>query len=294
MKKWILVVITVTAFVMLLSPALAATRQYLIEDSSTRQLTESELWQWDYETLNYIYDEIMARHGYVFKSGEKYEEYFTQRPWYTKNASSDNQKYVYDKLTSLEWANYDLIKAVMQTMKDTNNFNTDGLNWRDVIGKEETTAASSTSISFVKKSFSADQKFDVYSAPGSSSYRGANGKACVSTNGPVYVAGWDGNWLLVMYDTNSGGVRVGYIRKSDISGSISASDLTLDNTARTLSRSATLTDDPVTGSTDIAQLSSGTQVTYLASYNNGTNWAYVETTVGGQIARGFIPANALN
>ena len=295
MKRWILVVITITAFVMLLTPALAATRQYLIEDSSTRQLTEGELWQWDYETLNYIYDEIMARHGYVFKPGEKYEAYFTQRPWYSKNASADNQKYVYDKLTSLEWANYDLIKAVMQTMRDTNNFNTGGLNWRDVIGKEESPGgSSSTSIGFVQKSFGANQNLNVYSAPGTSSYRGANGKAYVSTNGPVYVAGWDGNWLLVMYETNSGGVRVGYVRKGDISGSITASSLVFDYTVRTLSRSATLTDDPVTGSTAIAQLSSGTQVTYLAAYSYGTSWAYVETTVGGQAARGFIPASALN
>ena len=278
-----------------LSPALAGTRQYLIEDSNTRQLTECELWQWDYETLNYIYDEIFARYGYVFKSGEKYEEYFMQRPWYIPNASADNQKYVYDRLSSLEWANYDLIKAVMQTMRDTNNYNTGGLNWRDVIGMEEVTGTtSSSSIAFTKKCFGANQKFDVYSAPSSASYRGANGKACVSTNGPVYVAGWENNWLLVMYETNNGAVRVGYVRKVDISGTITASPLNLAYTTKTLSKTATLTDDPVTGSSAIVRLSSGSQVTYLASFNNGTNWAYVETTVSGQAVRGFVPAGALD
>jgi hypothetical protein len=41
------------------------------------------------------------------------------------------------------------------------------------------------------------------------------------------------------------------------------------------------------------QISSEKQVTYLASYNNGTSWAYVETQVDGQTVRGFIPASTL-
>ena len=108
-------------------------RDYIIPDSNTRQLTTRELWQWDYETLGYILNEIFARYGYVFKAGGDYEEYFLQRSWYTPNASSDNQKYVYDKLTSLEWNNERLVKDVRQAMRDTNNYNTNGMNWRDVI-----------------------------------------------------------------------------------------------------------------------------------------------------------------
>ena len=51
----------------------SADRMYLIPDSNTRYLTEDELWQWDYESLGYIYNEIFARHGYVFTSGGKYD-----------------------------------------------------------------------------------------------------------------------------------------------------------------------------------------------------------------------------
>jgi len=142
--------------------------------------------------------------------------------------------------------------------------------------------------------FTANQKFDVYSAPSVSSYRGANDKACVSTNGPVYVAGWDHNWLLVMYDTNNGGVRVGYVRRSAISDNISAPTLEFSYTLKKCTRSVQLTDDPETEKEDITRLSSGKQVTYLASYNNGTSWAYIETTVDGKTVRGFIPADALN
>ncbi len=292
MKKRILAMLL--AAVLLLAPALALAQQYLIEDSDRRQLTEGELWRWDYETLGYILNEMFARHGYVFNAGGDYEAYFTQRPWYSRNASADNQTLVYDQLSTLEWYNERLIKTVRQAMRDAENYNTGGLNWRDVIGGSAATASAGPAIAFSYASFNANQKFEVYAAPGTSSWRGANGKAAVSTNGPVYVAGWDGNWLLVMYDTNAGAVRVGYIYGGSISGSVSAPALSFAYQAVTLSSSATLTDDPVTQSTAILNLPAGTQVTYLASYAAGGSWAYVETQTGGKAVRGFIPSGAIN
>ena len=282
MKKALLVFLSL---LLLLSPALAMARQYLIEDSNTRQLTRDELWQWDYETLMYILDEIFARYGFVFVSGGEYEAYFLQRPWYTPNTNPDNQTQVYDKCNAVEWYNERLIKDVRQEMRDTQNYNTGGLNWRDVIGEDI-----AGELNFIYTYFKGDQKFDVYSAPSTASWRGANGRAAVSTNGPVYVAGWESGWLLVMYDTNAGAVRVGCIRGSGV-GSIDAEYLDFAYTTATVSRSVSLTDDPVTGSTAIVTLSSGKQVTYLASYTN--YWAYIETTVGSQTVRGFIPENAI-
>ena len=226
------------ALLLLLSPVLAMAQQYLIEDSNTRQLTREELWQWDYETLMYIINEIMARHGYVFNSGGEYEAYFLQRPWYTPNTNSDNQTMVYDKLSTLEWYNERLAKQVRQEMRDTQNYNTGGLNWRDVIGDD-----TAGELNFAYTYFKGDQRFDVYSAPSTSSWRGANGKAVVSTNGPVYVAGGENGWLLVMYDTNAGAVRVGYIRGSG-TGNVNAEYLDFAYTTVTLSRSVSLTDDP--------------------------------------------------
>ena len=38
----------------------------------------------------------------------------------------------------------------------------------------------------------------------------------------------------------------------------------------------------------------GTQLTYLNEYHYRYAWAYVETTVGGQPVRGYVPADALN
>ena len=64
------------------------------------------------------------------------------------------------------------------------------------------------------------QNLPVYSAPSRNSWRGANGKASVGTNGAIYSAGWENGWLLVMYETNSGSVRVGYVSGDDIRGGV--------------------------------------------------------------------------
>ena len=64
-----------------LSSAAVADRMYLIPDSDTRRLTEDELWQWDRESLSFIFNEIFARHGYVFSAGGKYDIWFSAMPW---------------------------------------------------------------------------------------------------------------------------------------------------------------------------------------------------------------------
>ncbi len=283
------------ALVMLAVPSLAMAREYIIPDSDTRQLTESELWGWSYESLGFILNEIFARHGYVFNTGGKYEDYFTQLSWYQANANPDNQTMVYNKLSAMEWYNESLVKDVRKAMSDSKNYNTSGKNYLDYItfGSGSNSGYGAVSIDFAAMSFKKDQSFKVYSAPSSASWRGANGKASVSTNGPVYVAGWENGWLLVMYDTNSGAVRVGYVYGSNINGTIHAPNLSFAYTAVTCTQNTSLTDDPVTYSSAIASLGAGTQVTYLASYYEGISWAYIETSVNGQTVRGFIPESAI-
>jgi len=281
------------ALILLLTPALAMAREYIIEDSNTRRLSKTELWEWSYESLGFILNEIFARYGYVFESGGQYEAYFTRLSWYAKNANPDNQKMVYNRLSLLEWVNEALVKAVRAEMRAANNYNTGGRNYLDYITFGGSQGGTGHTINFTYKSFHKNQKFSVYSAPSSTSYRGANGKACVSTNGSVYVAGWENGWLLVMYDTNSGAVRVGYVRGSDIDITIYADSLNFTYTTAVCTRSVSLTDDPITGSTAIVQLAEGQSVTCLASYYTGGSWAYIETTVGGQTVRGFVPESAI-
>lgn len=98
---------------LLLSIGIASAElNYILPDSNSRELTWDEVARWDYETLGYAFNEIFARHGYVFHPGEKYDNYFSCQPWYTPNRDTNNQRAVYPYLNATEWANYELIKEV--------------------------------------------------------------------------------------------------------------------------------------------------------------------------------------
>lgn len=275
---------------LLLVPGLCLGEQsYLIRDSDTRYLTEEELWTWNYEALGYVLNEIFARHGYNFIPGEKYDNYFRCMPWYTPNADPNNQRACYSQLSNVEWANERLVKEVREQMRAMGTTNPSG---RSVWDTFSAGFDSLQGFSFVK--MPTVQTLPVYSGPGYQYWRGANGKACVSTNGNVFAAGWESGWLLVMYETNNGGVRVGYVASGDIKGSVPMNTrLTFEYTTAQVIQNCQLTDDPARCYATIANLSAGTAVTYLTTYFNSSAWAYVETTVDGVPVRGFVQASAL-
>lgn len=276
--------------VLVLIPSLAlAGRQYIIPDSDTRELTLDELWSWDYESLGFIMNEIFARHGYNFIVGQKYYNYFMDRPWYTPNANSNNTVACYPKLNTVEWNNEQLVKLVRADMRAMETTNPDGMHYLDYIE-----GSFDTLTGFTLGSFKAGQKFAVYSAPSVYAYRGSNGKAAVSTNGAVYVAGWDMDWLMIMYMTNNGSVRVGYVERSEIKDRITAPTLSFAYGTATLNRDVSLTDDPAASQSSIAMLKKGMEVTYLGSYQNRYDWAYLDLTVNGQYVRGFVRADAVD
>ena len=277
--------------ILLMLPGCAlAELAYLIPDSNTRQLTESELWTWDYESLGYILNEIFARHGYNFIPGEKYDYYFRCMPWYVPNADSDNQRACYPQLSAVEWYNERLIKDVRADMRALDCYNTDGKSVWDFFS-----TGFDTLQGFEYAALKAGQKLAVYSAPSSAAWRGANGKASVSTNGHVWAAGWESGWLLVMYETNSGSVRVGYVDGAQIAGPVPVDTrLSYDYAPAQVTTRCTLTDDPARTQSAITTLDAGASVTYLTSYFNQNAWDYVETTVAGQTTRGFLPAGCLH
>ncbi|MEA4999041.1 MAG: YARHG domain-containing protein [Candidatus Limiplasma sp.] len=275
---------------LLLLPAGAlASRLYIIPDSDTRKLTETELWGWDYESLGYILNEIFARHGYNFHPGEKYDNFFSSMPWYTPNSNPDNTVACYPQLTSVEWFNERLVKDVRAQMRAQGTSNPHGKHYLDEVRPDTFDVLSGFTLTRLK----AGQKLSVYAAPSRHAYRGANGKAMVNTNGSVYVAGWESGWLLVMYETNSGAVRVGYVEASAIKGAVDARTLIFADQPVTLAADATLTDDPATRSSTLCRLNAGETVTYLTTYQNSQAWAYVQTTIDGVLMRGFVPADAL-
>lgn len=278
----------------LLPTAALADHLYLIEDSSTRLLTEEELLKWDRESLSYIFNEIFARHGYVFQAGGPYDQWFGSQPWYTPNANPDNQTQVYPFMSKLEWDNYDLIKKVIAKLDDAHEPAHDPTKRCYSEFRPSISGLALSGFRFI--SLQGGQSLAVYSAPNNASWRGANGKASVSTNGAVYAAGYENGWLLIFYELSAGGVRVGYVNAGSISGRVDVLEqLRFDYKTAVVDFPCSMTDDPLMSMNIVSSLAAGQQVTYLTTMinQNGSLWDYIETTVNGQTARGFVPHGML-
>lgn len=275
-------------------PAVAgAETLYVIPDSDKRELTREELWEYQYDTLLYAFNEIYARHGYKFETGSRCYNWFTQMPWYTPNASesSTNHHETYSQCSTIENKNVDLIKAVRREMREAGTTNPKG---KGMPTPPSRNADMPRGFSFVK--LEAGQKLAVYTAPSADAYRANNGKASVSTNGAVYALGWDHGWMLMLYEANGAGqYRVGYVDSGKIKGTLPRLDqLNWDENECELLNAAALTDDPAQTGKTLASLPAGTKVTFLTTMYNSTGWDYIETTIGGQTARGFIPSGNLS
>ena len=130
------------------------------------------------------------------------------------------------------------------------------------------------------------EKYDVFSAPGRSSYRPASGKAVMSTNDWVQVFGVEDGWALVQYDISSGQMRFGYVDASVLPKGVQVPELVWAEIPYQIIASTSLTDDPLNSCKVLLQLQPGEEVTVLATMGQ---WLYVETEISGKPARGFIP-----
>ena len=275
--------------VLALLPLGALADQLYILDTDTREITEAELWEWDRESLSFMFNEIFARHGFQFEAGGKYATWFGSQPWYQAIPKVDDQT-AYDHTTELEWKNYYTIKKVIADMEAAGHpyrkpVDSDLKSWTDL------TAPGDWSLTgFQYVDINANLSLPVYSAPSAASWRGASGKATVSTVGAVWAAGWEKGWLLVYYEITNG-VRVGYVDGSQLPVKpLAGVELAFAYTPTTLQADCVITDDPLSQSGIIATLKMGQAVTYLTTMVNqhGQVWDYVETTVAGQTVRGFI------
>ena len=136
------------------------------------------------------------------------------------------------------------------------------------------------------------QRWSVYASPTTNSWRGANGKACVSTNDIVWAIGWgDNDGLLLMYDISATQYRMGYSQAADIVQYSELMPMYFDRRDAVISSECVLTDDPVYASSTLCNLAVDTKVTYLAAMSYGGNdWAYIETKASGKPARGLVPS----
>lgn len=133
----------------------------------------------------------------------------------------------------------------------------------------------------------------VYTAPSEDAFRAGNGKACCDTDSPMSVGGYDATgWLMVRYDTNDGGSRVGYIPPEYVRGYRARINLLeFDRIPVQATDTIYVTDNPMTGyASAFAALDRGELFHILGkyTYSEAGNWWYIECTVDGRVARGFI------
>ena len=289
-KKTILALALVLLCTIAVISVASADVQYIFPNSNTKALTWDEVEAWNNEALHIGFNEIWARHGYVFQPGGACDRWFSQQEWYHPITSGTNEKNVLPKASQLEWDNYHLIKDVMAYKRAYGTENE---------GKSLPMPPKAFDLlsGFTYVELKAGQSLPVYSAPAANSWRGANGKASVSTSGRVYAYGQENNWLMVMYETNasSNAVRVGWVDLSKVNKSKATlpGTVTFANIKMSLNAAVSVTDDPV-GLTSMTVLSPGTKVTWLSTFYSGSHiWDYIEFSLNGQRARGFVISGSL-
>ncbi len=137
--------------------------------------------------------------------------------------------------------------------------------------------------------FTGGRKYDVYSAPTETSYRGANGKAAVSTNSWIQVFGVEDGWAMIQYSIDADHYRIGYIVEEALPASADIPTLNFSPIPAWTSRGVTLTDDPFFSGADMITLPLYSDVQWLSTIGS---WAYVEIS-SPYLMRGFVPASAL-
>jgi len=260
---------------------------YIFPTSDRERLTWEQVEKWDNEALHIAFNEIWARYGYTFRKGGACDRWFSRQPWYQPGIYGSNEAAI-ARASKIEWDNYHLIKAVMESKRQKKEAN----KGQHLVMPESLERLSG--FEFVK--LDAGQKIPVYSAPAAGAWRGANGRATVDTNGAVYAYAQENGWMMIMYETNASSnyVRVGWIDMADIRGARpSLSDAGFVYREMQLTESVSVTDDPL-GESTMQVIPAGSKVTYLLSFSSSKGlWDYIAFDIGGQQARGFIHSGAL-
>lgn len=129
----------------------------------------------------------------------------------------------------------------------------------------------------------------VYTAPTLKGLRMANRRAKIDTDRELYMAGKTSDgWLLVRYDPGNGTIRTGYIPPQYVR-KVKAGKLNyLVDIPVVAAEQIPVTDDPIGGRNFFYTLQQGENFSILGKYTYHGSWWYVECTVDGKTARGFI------
>lgn len=135
-------------------------------------------------------------------------------------------------------------------------------------------------------SFSGDA-VAVFSGPGTTYHRAANGRAALG-GGRIRVYGTSNGWAMIGYGLSSGAYRIGYVDANILPWDFGAPELYFSFTQVGISSEAYFTDDPIVDPSYLFRIPAGSQVTLLAYETWKNHWAYIETTWEGRTIRGFI------
>lgn len=134
----------------------------------------------------------------------------------------------------------------------------------------------------------------VYSAPYNDAFRAAGGKAVCDTDAEISEAGYDaGGWLLIRYELSNGGYRVGYIPPNYVKGFKTDMPLPRFDPVPVIAADIiSVCDNPGKSGTVFARLDAGEEFGILSKYTYSGDWWYIECTVDGKRARGYIDRNS--
>lgn len=137
------------------------------------------------------------------------------------------------------------------------------------------------------------QTFDTYAAPSESAHAESRDKIITNAD-KVYVVGTVGDWVLMWCNSEDHNPYYGYVRRSDIQGDLPATyNLQFAGTSAVVLKKATVYEAPNKHTTELTSCDKNTELTYLATTENG-NYAYVETRdSSGKAVRGFVPRGSL-
>ena len=133
---------------------------------------------------------------------------------------------------------------------------------------------------------SGKKSYAVYSAPDTSSYRAAKGKASVSTGDDYKLYLTVGDWSLIEYRVSLRTSRFGWAQLGN-HGDETTNEIV--HVPMMTAFDTYLTDDPNVSEYHQAELPAGTKLTALSHPDNQWAYVYVEATVDGKITRGFVP-----
>ena len=270
----------------------------LIYDSDDRLLFEEEVRGYDYDTLGYVLNEIVARHGYHFDPDGEYSYHFQNIDYiyahdtgfpYEEAPQDVSNEEIIAGLSDIEHKNIRLIKKVRAEKREAGDKSGIHADWccSEYPSELYFSAMGETEIIDLPVNL----KIPVYSGPGEEYLRGAKGRAMVSTNERIKAHGFDGEWLMITYLVNpeTKQTRVGYIHKDEFRRELNCADcreaaaantgrhiacnssffensISFLNTPKTLSADAVLTDDPTGARTPLMNLKAGEEVTLLLTF----------------------------